>query len=51
MYSKLRAAERVLHYQGAMVLANGKQPEIIFSILQGETIGTLFKQIGGQSHD
>ncbi|MBP1047031.1 glutamate 5-kinase [Enterococcus sp. BWM-S5] len=42
MYSKLKAAERVLEHNSMMVLANGKQPQIIFDILAGETIGTLF---------
>lgn len=42
MYSKLKAAERVLDHNGAMILANGKQPTIIFDILAGEPIGTLF---------
>lgn len=42
MYSKLRAAERVLAHNSMMVLANGKEPQIIFDILAGKTIGTLF---------
>ncbi|MGC6769110.1 glutamate 5-kinase [Enterococcus sp. LJL128] len=42
MFSKLKAAERVLEQQSMMVLANGKQPQIIFNILAGEDIGTLF---------
>ncbi|MBL1226863.1 glutamate 5-kinase [Enterococcus sp. BWR-S5] len=42
MYSKLKAAERVLEHNSMMVLANGKQPQIIFDILTGDVIGTLF---------
>ncbi|WP_265459590.1 glutamate 5-kinase [Enterococcus sp. HY326] len=42
MRSKLKAAQRVLENDSAMVLANGKQPQIIFEILAGKTIGTLF---------
>ncbi|KAF1304046.1 glutamate 5-kinase [Enterococcus saccharolyticus] len=44
MHSKLKAAQRVLDQQSAMVLANGKQPKVIFDILAGEDIGTLFKE-------
>lgn len=43
MLSKLKAAQRILENQGSMVLANGKQPNVIFDILQGKEIGTLFK--------
>lgn len=42
MYSKLKAADRILAQNSSMVLANGKQPTIIFDILKGENIGTLF---------
>lgn len=42
MYSKLKAAERVLDHDISMVLANGKKPSIIFDILAGEKVGTLF---------
>lgn len=42
MYSKLKAAERILSHNSSMVLANGKQPTIIFEILQGNELGTLF---------
>lgn len=44
MSSKLKAAQRIFEMQGAMILANGKQPKIIFDILQGAEIGTLFKE-------
>ncbi|MHC5269312.1 glutamate 5-kinase [Enterococcus sp. LJL98] len=42
MNSKLKAAQRIFESDGAMVLANGKEPKIIFDILKGDTIGTLF---------
>lgn len=43
MISKLKAARRVLDAHGAMVLANGKPPRIIFDILDGKEVGTLFR--------
>lgn len=43
MKSKLKAAQRVLEAHGSMVLANGHHPNIIFDILEGKDIGTLFK--------
>ncbi len=43
MSSKLKAAKRVLDVNGSMVLANGKRPKIIFDILKGAEVGTLFK--------
>ncbi|GEQ49708.1 glutamate 5-kinase [Tetragenococcus koreensis] len=43
MVSKLKAAKRVLDVEGSMVLANGKRPKVIFDILNGADIGTLFK--------
>ncbi|MDT2612537.1 glutamate 5-kinase [Enterococcus dongliensis] len=44
MLSKLKAAQRVLAANSTMVLANGKPPRIIFDILAGDEIGTLFKE-------
>lgn len=44
MTSKLKAATRILNSHSAMVLANGQQPKIIFDILAGKEIGTLFKE-------
>lgn len=44
MVSKLKAAERILKSQSAMILANGKPPRIIFDILDGNEVGTLFKE-------
>ncbi|APX71893.1 glutamate 5-kinase [Companilactobacillus allii] len=45
MTTKLKAAERILKHHQQMVLANGKDPEIIFNILSGDPIGTLFTTI------
>ena len=45
MTSKLNAAERVLRNQGAMVLANGSDPKIIFEIINGQPLGTLFASL------
>lgn len=43
MYSKLKAAQRVLDNNSAMVLANGNRPRVIFDIIEGKEIGTFFK--------
>ncbi|WP_334329638.1 glutamate 5-kinase [Companilactobacillus sp. HBUAS59699] len=45
MTTKLKAAERILKHNQQMVLANGKDPDIIFNILSGDTVGTLFTKI------
>ncbi len=42
MISKLNAAKRILLADSAMVLANGQKPQVIFDILAGKQIGTLF---------
>lgn len=42
MASKLKAAKRVLDNQSQMILASGKDPAILFDILEGKTVGTLF---------
>ncbi len=42
MVSKLKAAQRILEADSAMVLANGQKPQVIFEILSGAEIGTLF---------
>jgi glutamate 5-kinase len=42
MVTKLKAAERMLKANGQMILANGADPAIIFQILAGEPVGTLF---------
>ncbi|WP_137598131.1 glutamate 5-kinase [Paucilactobacillus kaifaensis] len=42
MVTKLKAAEKMINAGGQMVLANGEDPKIIFDILAGQSIGTLF---------
>lgn len=42
MSSKLKAAKRILDMDAQMVLASGKDPAILFDILEGQDIGTLF---------
>lgn len=42
MVTKLKAAKRMMTAGGQMVLANGHDPKIIFDILAGQSIGTLF---------
>jgi glutamate 5-kinase len=44
MYSKLQAALRIFEANSTMILANGNDPTIIFDILNGKEIGTLFKE-------
>ena len=44
MTSKLKAAQRILDLNSHMLLANGKQPKIIFDLLAGEPVGTHFYQ-------
>lgn len=42
MLAKLKAADHILKQSGQMVLANGEDPAVIFKIIAGEEIGTLF---------
>lgn len=42
MTTKLHAAQIVLEENKQMILANGEDPKILFRILNGEPIGTLF---------
>lgn len=42
MSSKLKAAHRVFNRDSQMILANGQDPTIMFDILEGKEIGTLF---------
>jgi glutamate 5-kinase len=42
MATKLKAAAHILRHNHMMVLANGANPSIIFNIMNGEEIGTLF---------
>ncbi|AVK99411.1 glutamate 5-kinase [Pediococcus inopinatus] len=43
MVTKLKAAKRILSNNQKMVLANGENPRIIYNILAGEPVGTLFE--------
>lgn len=45
MTSKLKAAQRVLASNSQMILANGKQPKMIFEILAGNQLGTYFYRL------
>lgn len=42
MTTKLSAAEQVLALKKQMVLANGEDPTVLFDILKGSHVGTLF---------
>ncbi|GAK47476.1 glutamate 5-kinase [Secundilactobacillus oryzae JCM 18671] len=42
MVTKLLAAERLINENRQMVLANGRDPRVIFNILDGEPVGTWF---------
>ncbi|AUI72489.1 glutamate 5-kinase [Companilactobacillus alimentarius] len=44
MTTKLKAAELILKHNQQMILTNGKDPEIIFNLLAGDPIGTLFSK-------
>lgn len=42
MVTKLKAAKRMIAAGGQMVLTNGQNPKVIFDVLAGQSIGTLF---------
>ena len=42
MITKLEAAKTAAKWGIDMVLANGDDPEILFSIIEGKDVGTLF---------
>lgn len=44
MLSKIQSAQMMFEHGGAMVLMNGKNPRDILRVLDGQAIGTLFKQ-------
>ncbi|WP_268912416.1 glutamate 5-kinase [Lentilactobacillus sp. SPB1-3] len=46
MKTKLAAAKRMISENRQMILANGNDPRIIFDILEGQPIGTLFTSNG-----
>lgn len=45
MTTKLRAAERMLNNQKAMLIVNGEDPSIILEAIEGNGVGTLFSSI------
>lgn len=44
MTTKLKTAKLILKHHQQMILADGKDPEIILNILAGENVGTLFSE-------
>jgi glutamate 5-kinase len=44
MLSKIKAAQQIFAAGGQMVLMNGAHPRDIFKVLDGEEIGTHFKE-------
>lgn len=42
MVTKLRAAATIIQANRHMILCNGRDPKIIFKILEGQQVGTLF---------
>lgn len=44
MTTKLQAAEIMMSYDSSMIVANSEDPTILFEILKGNHIGTLFKK-------
>ena len=44
METKLNAAKRVMDNDQAMVIASAENPNIIFDIVDGKEVGTLFKK-------
>ncbi|MBZ6526895.1 glutamate 5-kinase [Aerococcaceae bacterium DSM 111021] len=44
MSTKLKAAQLILEKNQAMIITSGEDPVSIFRILEGDSIGTLFKQ-------
>lgn len=45
MATKILAAERMLANDSSMIIANSDDPTLLFSILDGEDIGTLFSRV------
>ena len=43
MLTKIKAAERILAAEKAMIITNSEDPAGLFEILDGKSIGTLFK--------
>ena len=51
MKTKLAAAKVALDAGVSMILTNGKDPEILFEILDGQEVGTLFINKRGQNNE
>lgn len=45
MLSKIQSAQMMFEHQGQMILMNGANPRDILRVLEGEKLGTWFKQI------
>lgn len=45
MLSKIQSAQMMFEHQGQMILMNGTNPRDILRVLEGEKLGTWFKQI------
>ncbi len=48
MITKINSAEMIMRFGGKMIIADGKEPDIIKRIVSGERVGTLF--IGENKH-
>ncbi len=48
MTTKLRAAEIIMKSGELMLIANGRKPGVLQSLMRGEVVGTLF--LGGKNH-
>lgn len=51
MLSKVQSAQMVFENKGQMVLMNGANPRDILRVLEGQPLGTWFKQIEEVTHD
>ncbi|ABF32556.1 glutamate 5-kinase [Streptococcus pyogenes MGAS9429] len=51
MLSKIQSAQMVFENKGQMVLMNGANPRDILRVLEGQPLGTWFKQIEEVTHD
>ncbi|AGQ28000.1 gamma-glutamyl kinase [Streptococcus pyogenes HSC5] len=51
MLSKVQSAQMVFENKGQMVLMNGANPRDILRVLEGQSLGTWFKQIEEVRHD
>ncbi|HEQ4428940.1 TPA: glutamate 5-kinase [Streptococcus pyogenes] len=51
MLSKIQSAQMVFENKGQMVLMNGANPRDILRVLEGQPLGTWFKQIEEVRHD